>query len=350
MIIKLYRRKGGAIDVTDYVQKVEWGGADTQVSRTASVEFINAPNDGHLRKLSTYSTDILTLTESGKRFFYGETHQNIQKEGTGTKTVEYRDVIYHLIKSAKCYKFRNKTPQYITRKVLADCGIKCCSLPDTKITVQKMIADDWTLYKTIMWAWYKTFRQNGIRYKMFADGARIGIKKKGTIIPNYYLSRNVNITECERTESRENMINKVVIYGDKSKKITTVTVKKTKTGKLSKRKKTKTEKTENIEYVTLQKTASIDKYGVFMAAYHKEKGINARKAAKRMFVGLEQTITLTVIDPPLTCIAGNGVRVYDDVAKLHGLYWIEEDHHTWENKIHTVELTLRFKKIMDTGG
>lgn len=321
-MIKFYKKNGTRGDISGYCSGVDWSGQDAQVSRTCSIEIINAPNDKHvIDNLVTVGDTIIFSIAGYGEIFRGEAVNITKKDSIGTVTYECKDYMYHLLRSNASYKFKNKTPQYITKKVCADAGVAVGELPNTKVTIPKLIADDWTMYKTIMQAWHKAYKQTGNKYMLRMSKNKIEVVKKGEVVKNFYLSRNVNLTACERTESLESMINRVAIYSEKGKKIGTIS-----------------------------NSASIKKYGIFQATYTKEKNVNANKHAKSMFIGVEQSITVTVIDPPISAIAGNGIRVYDDETGLHGLYWIDEDKHSWKNGIHTAELTLRFKNIMDTGG
>lgn len=92
----------------------------------------------------------------------------------------------------------------------------------------------------------------------------------------------------------------------------------------------------------------IDKYGIYQQIYTKEKGINAETAAKNMLSGVEKKVTLDGINGDLSCIAGNGVEVYDKATGLNGVFWIDSDTHTWENGTHIMSLELNFKNIMDS--
>lgn len=321
-MVRFYKKNGKAKgDISGYCQTVTWSGQDTQVSRTCSFEIINAPNDKNVKDNIVTIGDIITLTEDENEIFRGEITNITKKDEIGTISVECKDYLNHLIRSNASYTFKKKTPQYITKKVCTDAGIVVGYLPDAKVTIPKMICNDWSMYKTIMRAWYKTFKQNGTRYKIKMLKNKLMVVPKGTIIQNYHLSRYVNLTSCERSESLDEMVNKVVIYDDKRKKIGVVTNDK-----------------------------SIKKYGVFQATYTKEENVNAKKHARNMLVGIQQEITATVINPPLECTAGNGVKVHDEETGLTGVYWIDEDTWTFENGNRTAELTLQFKNIMDTGG
>lgn len=91
----------------------------------------------------------------------------------------------------------------------------------------------------------------------------------------------------------------------------------------------------------------VKKYGIYQQIYKKEKGVNEKTAAKNLLQGVEKRVTVNGIDGNLACIAGNGVVVCDKAAGLNGLFWIDSDTHTWENGIHTMDLELNFKNIMD---
>lgn len=322
MIVKAYKKNGTRVDLTGYCCGVEWNGQDTQVSRTCNIEILNAPNDKNvIDNLVTAGDVIIVCDDNKEEFFRGKVITTVKKDAIGTVTYECKDYMYHLLRSTASYKFKNKTPQYITKKVCADIGLSVGELPSVKVTIPKIIADDWTMYKTIMWAWYKTFKQTGTRYKLRMSKGELEVVKKGEVVKDYYLSRNVNLTSCERTESLESIINRVVIYDENGKKVGTVS-----------------------------DANSIKKYGIFQTTYTKEENVNATKHAKSMFVGVEQSIPVTITDPPISAIAGNGIRVYDDETGLSGIYWIEEDKHTWKKRIHTADLMLKFKNVMDTGG
>lgn len=73
-----------------------------------------------------------------------------------------------------------------------------------------------------------------------------------------------------------------------------------------------------------------------------------KTAAKNMLSGVEKKVTLDGINGDLSCIAGNGVEVYDKATGLNGVFWIDSDTHTWENGTHIMSLELNFKNIMDS--
>lgn len=320
LVVRFFKKSGIKGIMTDYISKIAWSGQDTQVSRTCSIELLNAPNDPYVRENFLVLGDSISLETGDGEFFRGEITNIVKSDSTSTVSYECKDLMHHLMRSTACYNFKKKTPEYITRKVCADAGIKVGILPSVNVTIPKIIADDWSLYKVIMHTWYKTFIQTGKRYELCIKNQRLTVFEKGTAINNYYLSRETNLTACEITETSDNVVNQVVIYDDKNKKIGIVSDEK-----------------------------SIKKYGLYQSTYKKEDKIDSKKAAKRLLEGIEQTITVSVADLPVDCISGMGIKVYDKKVGMYGMYWIESDTHTWENGVATGELTLKFKNIMDTG-
>jgi hypothetical protein len=86
---------------------------------------------------------------------------------------------------------------------------------------------------------------------------------------------------------------------------------------------------------------------MYQEVYEKEKGVNAKAAAKNMFTGVEKKVNISVIEGNKKCISGNGVKVYDKATGLDGLFWIDSDTHTWEGGRYTMSLELKFVNIMD---
>lgn len=90
------------------------------------------------------------------------------------------------------------------------------------------------------------------------------------------------------------------------------------------------------------------KYGIFQETYTKEKNKNATTTAKSKLHGIDKTATIKALGKNMmAAITGNGVAVVDKATGLKGLFWITGDTHVWEKGVHTMTLTLEFKKAMD---
>lgn len=324
MKIEWIRHKNGytyTSDITQAVSSVSWGGSVSQAARTAEIAVINAPNDKNVTnlKLNIGAGDVIKLHEGGDLIFFGEVQSAKKASETGTITYSCYDLLNHLLKSTGVYNFSDTTAERIVKKVCADMGIGTGSIAETKAPIKKMIIDGDTFYDIIMKAYTKAAEQTGEKYICRMNGSKLSVEVKGTVVKNFVLAEEYNITNAEYEETIENMVNVVKIYDEKGAQVGEV---------------------KNDEW--------LEKYGIYQQIYKKESGINETTAAKSMLQGIEKRVTLDGINGDLTCIAGNAVEVYDKATGLNGIFWIDSDTHTWENGTHIMNLELNFKNIMDS--
>lgn len=285
MIVKWIKYKDGYVyttDITEAVSSVSWGGSTSQAARTAEIAVINAPNDKNVTdlKLKIAAGDIIKLYENNTTLFIGEVITKETTSETGTVTYSCTDLLNHLLKSTGVYNFSNTTAERITKKVCADFEIDTGTVVETKATIKKMIIDGSSIYDIIMMAYTKAARQTGKKYICRMEGKKLTVKVKGTIVKNFVLADEYNITNTKYEETIDSMVNVVKIYDENKKQVGEV---------------------KNGNW--------IDKYGIYQQIYTKEKGINAETAAKNMLSGVEKKVTLDGINGDLSCIAGNGVEV-----------------------------------------
>ncbi|MBO5093919.1 MAG: hypothetical protein J6C33_06135 [Lachnospiraceae bacterium] len=306
-------------DITEAVSSVSCGGSVSQAARLAEITVVNAPNDKNVKILNIEAGNIIRLYESDSLIFFGEVQSSKRTSETGTVAYSCYDLLNHLLKSTGIYNFSNTTAERITAKICADMKISTGSIAETKAPIKKMIIDGDTLYDIIMKAYTKAAEQTGEKYICRMIGSELSVEVKGTIVKNFVLAEEHNITNTEYEETIENMVNVVKIYDEKGTQVGEV---------------------KNDEWA--------EKYGIYQQTYKKEKGINEITAANSMLQGVEKRVTLDGIDGDLTCIAGNAVEVYDKATGLNGIFWIDSDTHIWENGTHIMNLELNFKNIMDS--
>lgn len=82
-----------------------------------------------------------------------------------------------------------------------------------------MIIDGDTFYDIIMKAYTKAAEQTGEKYICRMNGSKLSVVVKGTIVKNFVLAEEYNITNTEYEETIENMVNVVKIYDDKGTQI-----------------------------------------------------------------------------------------------------------------------------------
>lgn len=323
MKIEWIRKTGDGVsvlDITEVVSSVSWSGSVTQAARTAEITILNAPEDINVNNLNLNvgAGDTIKLYENEENIFLGEVQTAEKLSAYGTVTYSCTDLLAHLLRSTEMYNFANTTAEDITRKVCADFAIETGEIAASKALIKKLIIDGSTIYDTIMQAYTKASKQTGELYICRMNGTKLSVEVKGTVVQNFVLAEGCNITNTTYQETIENMVNAVKIYDDAGRQIGEV---------------------KNDDW--------IQRYGIYQQIYKKENGINEVIAATNMFVGIEKKVTLDGIDGNLKCIAGNAVEVRDKATGLDGIFWIDSDTHTWENGIHTMNLELNFKNLMD---
>lgn len=182
--------------------------------------------------------------------------------------------------------------------------------------ISKLLVTDKEYYNIILAAYTKGYKKTGTSYQPIMEGDRLSVIKKGSMLP-VILNQQEGITESSYEETTDSMVNKVVIYNQKNKKIGTVS---------------------NKNWV---KT-----YGTFQESITVEKG-NGKKQAKNTLAGLEKTASLTAIGD-IRCKSGYGIKINDTDSGLTGTFWISNDTHTFENGTYTMTLELAFKNVMET--
>nr|DAU15124.1 MAG TPA: 43 kDa tail protein [Caudoviricetes sp.] len=319
-IIWTKKKDGSEKNITNVVGSTTWGGSIEQAAREATITVLNAPNDSNITKLKLNIApgDILKLYEGDTLIFYGEVQTSEKRDEIGTVSYKARDLLDHLLRINHKQKFKNKTAEAITKELCKKYGITTGSIVATKKVIKKLIIDDSSLYDIIMTAYTKASRSTGKKYMAYMSGKKLCVKAKGATVNNYELDEYKNLSEASYEETIENMVDQVKIYNDKGKQVGVV-----------------------------KNAAHIKRYGIYQSVYTKEKGVNAQTAAKNMLNGIEKKVNVSTIDGNIKCISGNAVKVTDTATGLKGIFWIQNDSHTWESGRHTMNLELSFKNIMD---
>lgn len=318
MLIKwISTKKNVVTDITDLVPTVTWEGSIHQATRKCQIDVLNAPNDKNIQDLKVVIAcgDVIKLFENDELIFYGEV-QRIEKKGeTGTVSYEARDILGHLLRIEHNEKFKNKRPEQITKKLLKMYGYGVGNIEETKKVLPKLIVGS-NVYEAIMKAYKKA--ATGEKYMLKMQGKKVNVIKKGELVDTIVLDEETNIISSEYEETIENMVNRVDIFNKKGKQIGQV-----------------------------KNAGHIKRYGLYKANYEKEKNVNAKKAARVLLTGPEKSISVEVINGDVKCVAGMAVEVKDKVTGLSGIFYVDQDVHTWSEGNHKMKLDLNFKNVME---
>lgn len=322
------REKNKSYWITQYISSLTWSGASTQASRTVEFSLANSPYDKDMKRPNIKLGDIITFyDDKNKKRFVGRVTNREKHSEIGTVTITARDYMHNLISSKGSYKFKGKTPEYITRALCKDMGIGVGKLERTKVRLTKYLPNDMSYYDMILAAYKKVAKTKKKKYMLRMNGTKLEVIEKGKIVKDLVLRDTVAISRTEYTENVDSMVNVVTIYNSNNRKIGVV-----------------------------KNDKQIKKFGRYRGTYSaedkknravKKVSSNAKRKAKQEFKGPEKTLSIEAIGY-ISCISGRGIRVSDKATGMTGTYWIKSDSHTWENGVHTMKLELEFKNVMES--
>lgn len=314
---KNMKLKWNDADITQFIENLTWSGSAKQTARTIEFNMASNPYDTSITMPNIKLGDIIKFyDDSGKNKFVGRVSKRERKGEAGNVAYTANDYMIYLLRSKATYKFKKKKAETIVRRVCKDLKIKTGNIAKTGVTISKMFMNEKEYYNIIMAAYTKAKKKTHKQYMARMNGTKLEVIEKGKVISNFVLSQDDRITESSYEETTDSMINKVVIYNNKNKKI----------GTISNSKWTKS-------------------YGIFQDALSVDKG-TGKKEAKGILTGVEKTASVSATGD-IRCISGAGIKIEDKATGLTGTFWIESDTHTWENGNYMMTLELAFKNVMD---
>lgn len=299
-------------------ERVEWSGTENQCSRQISFTLPKNPYDKGFQNVNVKLGDLIYLYNGKTKIFVGTVTSRTKDAEIGSAEYVAMDFMHHLLRSNGTYKFKNTTPEKITKKVCSDVQVKTSTLAKSSTNIQKMFVEDQCAYDIIVKAYRYAKTNTGKKYMPTMNGSKVSVIVKGQS-SKVLLEQGTDIISATYSDTTDNMVNKVVIYNDKLKKLGQV-----------------------------QNKNNIAKYGVYQQTYTKEKGVNAKTAAKGLLTGIVKEASVEAIGN-INAVAGKSIEIKDKATGLVGTFYIASDTHTFENGVHTMFLGLVWKNVMEEG-
>ena len=304
-------------DITNFVSRLTWSGASTQASRSVTITIANPVYDKNINVPRIAPGDTIKVfagKEKKPRFIGRASNRQLTSE-VGTIDIIAYDGIHNMLQSTMTNKFKNKTPEYITKAILKDCGISAGKINATKKKIKRFYPSEMSPYDIIVAAYRKVKAKTGKQYFFRMNGEKFEVIEKGEYVSTY-LEEKVNIMESNYEENSDDVVNKVTVFKN-NKKVNTV-----------------------------KNEGSIKKYGILQKSITVDSGKGGAEAKKTLHnLSKSASITTTGI---WACTAGKAVYIKDKASGLIGKFWITNDTHTFENGIHTMELDLEFKNVTES--
>lgn len=303
------------IDITQLVKSVTWSGSYQQACRKLEFSLLASPYDKSIPTVKIECGYMVRLLEEDNELFRGYIQsRNLSYSGN---SVEYMalDGGTYVHRNELVYNFKNQTAESIASKVCSDLGISIGSLASTGISMDKKFFGV-SGYDIIMTAYTYASTKTNKKYMCTMDKGQLNVIEKGEITLELSFENGSNILDSNFSEDISNMVNKVKVYnGDEQ------------------------------EVKIISNSNDIKNYGTFTKILKLEDGKDVDAEAKKELKSIERKASITGFGDT-SCKSGYGVKVKDAYTNLVGLFYIDEDVHTWEDGIYKVDLTLAFENMM----
>ena len=303
------------IDITQLVKNVTWSGSYQQACRKLEFSLLASPYDKSVPTVKIECGYMVRLLEEDNELFRGYIQsRNLSYNGN---SVEYMalDGGTYVHRNELVYNFKSQTAESIASKVCADLGISVGSFASTGISMDKKFFGV-SGYDIIMTAYTYASTKTNKKYMCTMDKGQLNVIEKGEITLELNFENGSNILDSNFSEDISNMVNKVKVYnGDEQ------------------------------EVKVISNSNDMKSYGTFTKILKLEDGKDADAEAKKELKSIERKASITGFGDT-SCKSGYGVKVKDAYTNLVGLFYIDEDVHTWEDGIYKVDLTLAFENMM----
>lgn len=307
-------------DLTHLVQRMTWSGSYQEAARKLDVELTVSATDYWLRSPVVELADLLVLVSGeGEELFRGYVFGKSKTLTGNMLTLNAYDGMIYLIKSEFSKQFQNVAAEQIAEVVCRELEVPAGNMAYTGIP-QSFPHLAKTGYEAIMTAYTTAGRQNEKRYMPRMHAGKLDVVEKGTVTAQRKVLASVHITESSYGENLEDMVNTVLLADEKGNSL----------GHIS-------------------RPEWVSSYGLLQKVYQQEEGKDMVTVAKSLLRDYKKNASIELLGGPdaYDLIAGNAVQVRESYTGLNGLFYIDEDTHTFENGQHMVSLELNFQNVMD---
>ena len=310
---------GGTRGATALCQSFTWGGSYDQAARTLDFPLLCSSEDGRLPALDCPPGSRVQFYRGGEPLFDGFVFSRQRDTLSNTVEISCADRGLFLKRNQASYKFRNQTPEAITKRVAADFGIAAGSLAQTGQAISRNFPGV-SLYQIIQTAYTLAAAATGGRYLVRFRGEALEVVEKKQGDETLVIRPGANLIRLTATDSIERLVNRVQIL----------------------------DKNGTARGGPVQDGASVTRYGVFQSTITEGRGKDASAEARKLLEdnAPEQKITVQVQGNP-ALITGSCVVLQEPVTGLYGLCWIDSDTHIWKGGTYATKLVLNFRSLMD---
>lgn len=298
-------------NVTRLVSKLTVSGSSKECARTLSAEILQSPYDTYIPFVEV-EKGMTTMFEHDNLTHMGVIFDVTRSTNSNTISIKAFDLGIYIKRNQITQKVRGQAPENVARNIIGDLGFTCGHLEKTGFKFSRKFFGA-TAYDAIMTGYTLASRETGEKYILRVRDTSICIERRGAYVAAFIKPRG-NMIYATYSENINNAINRVEVYSNSGSYMYSLT--------------------GDTSYGTLCRILS--------------DSDTARDDAKEILEDYkaERTATVQILGHS-ECITGNAVVVKEPYTNLYGLFFIDDDIHTFENGVYTTKLSLAFENLMD---
>ena len=306
----------GVSDITEFVKSVTWSGHSNVFDRQLDVSILNT-KDGRKPAFKITEGHTLTFKWNNVVLFVGIIFA-YDVDINGNMSLTCYDANIYLSKSHDIRQFKNRKASDIIRQLANDFGIPIGTIADTGYVIPLLILRNKSLYEMILITLTLTRKQTGKRFFIGNKDGKLTLTSPVDPVNRFVLKAGANVIDASYSLSIEDTKTQVKVTGGSKKKPITAVAKN---DALRKR------------YGVMQHVEEMDEKAT--ASQVKQQ---AATLLKEMAVINDQAIVDALGIPEV--ITGSAVYVVEPMTGLVGGYYVSNDTHTFEGRMHTMSLEL----------
>ena len=296
LLIKL---NGNIIDITNILSEVSFGSSIEQGCRTLE---ISVANDGTKFDIG----DTVNYIDADINYV-GQIQKNTNKNKQEILNFEIIDYMSHWTRS-ETTQIVNSKAENIAAEFCNYFGFAIGSIANTGIATGERAYVNRSFYSIIKDLYDRAGTINGKQYIIRTSGAYFNVYEKGEII-DFKIGDSINLEYVTQEDDMTQLVNKVVIYDDKNKKIG--------------------EKIKD----------TIGVVGIYQKVADKNDNVD------EILNDIEHNLIVNSSTGDNKCQSGKYIRFEDSDTNLTGIYEITEDSHTINSNGHKMILRLKFIRL-----
>lgn len=316
----LIANSSSTVDIMNLFSQMTWSGDYQQCCRTLEFSVISSPeNKVGIPTVKCELGDVVSLYRNSQLLFQGWVHRREKSTTDNVITYTAYDRGFYLNQNKVVEKAVNTTPEAWTRYLCKKYGVKVGSVVATGFHFTRNFLGGETLYECIQTGYALAGAKSKKRYQIRFTGDKLNVFEKTRNENTLIIKGGANLMDATISESVEKMVNQVDIYDKDDKFVKSV---------------------KNQDAIKLYGLMR----GYLKQSEKKDSGVEAQKMLDDN--GVERKVTINGFGN-INDLTGTTVIVQESYTGLNGLFWIDNDTHTWKNGMYLNKLTLNFRNIMD---